>query len=92
MLRNRKRIWTPDDDRRLRDLRAAGRSSISIAAALKRSSKAVNTRLSFLTRQRPVFASSPSPSATTAENHGLPGEPDDLGTRRPAEPLPDRIR
>jgi len=91
MLRNKKRIWTAEDDRRLRDLRAAGRSSISIAAALKRSSKAVNTRLSFLTRQRPILASSASSSVTKAENHGLPGEPDSHGTT-PTEALPERIR
>jgi hypothetical protein len=54
MLRNKKRVWTAEDDRRLRELQAAGRSSISIAAALKRSSEAIRGRLSFLrTEQRP---------------------------------------
>ena len=53
MLRNKKKVWTAEEDRRLLELRAAGRSSISIAAALKRSLKAVNGRLSFLrARQR----------------------------------------
>jgi hypothetical protein len=47
----RKRPWSVDDDRRLLELRATGRSSRSIGVALKRSSKAVDDRLRIL-RQR----------------------------------------
>ena len=49
-LPNKKRrwAWTEEDDRRLLELRASGRSSISIAAALKRSTKAIDRRLSDL--------------------------------------------
>ena len=45
-----KRIWTEEEDRRLLELRQCGRTSISIAAKLKRTVKAVNARLSFLRR------------------------------------------
>jgi DNA-directed RNA polymerase specialized sigma24 family protein len=37
--------WTAKEDEHLLQLRASGRSSISIAAALKRSTKAVDGRL-----------------------------------------------
>jgi hypothetical protein len=61
MLRNLKNVWTTEDDRRLLELRAAGRSSISIGVALKRSSRAVNSRLSLLRAdQRSVATSGPS--------------------------------
>jgi hypothetical protein len=36
MVRNKKWEWTEGDDRRLLEMRAAGKSSISIAAKLKR--------------------------------------------------------
>jgi len=45
-----KRIWTDDEDRRLLELRQGGRTSISIAAKLKRTAGAVNARLYFLRR------------------------------------------
>jgi hypothetical protein len=45
------RLWTPEDDRRLIEMRAAGRPTFSIAAALSRSASAVAARLSIL-RQR----------------------------------------
>jgi hypothetical protein len=48
MVRNKRRAWTEEDDRRLLELRAAGRSSLSIAAALKRTTNAVDRRLSDL--------------------------------------------
>jgi hypothetical protein len=48
MLPNKKRPWTADDDEKLMALAAARRSTISIAAAMKRSKGAVLTRLSAL--------------------------------------------
>ena len=42
------RIWTEEEDRKLLALREAGRSSRSIAAKLKRTAGAVNSRLSVL--------------------------------------------
>jgi hypothetical protein len=40
--------WTEEDDRRLIEMRAAGRSIPSVAAALKRSSGAVSGRIAVL--------------------------------------------
>jgi hypothetical protein len=55
------RSWTPEEDARLIELRASGRSAISIAAALKRTTKSVERRLSNLrTREREV-SSDPDP-------------------------------
>ena len=45
---NRNRNWTEEEDRRLLELHDAGRSALSIAAALKRSKAAVQTRISKL--------------------------------------------
>jgi hypothetical protein len=45
---NRYRIWTPEEDRRLLELHAAGRSTVSISAALRRSKMAVRGRISIL--------------------------------------------
>lgn len=50
-MENRKRPWTDDDDRRLLELRAAGRSALSISVALRRTPSAVAGRISIL-RQR----------------------------------------
>jgi hypothetical protein len=47
-------------DRRLLELRAAGKSSISIAAGLKRSAKAINQRL-LLLRGRKQWAHEAKP-------------------------------
>jgi hypothetical protein len=47
----RNRSWTAEDDRRLLELRATGRSSRSIGVALKRSAKAVDDRLRILRRR-----------------------------------------
>ena len=47
------RPWTPDDDHRLLEMRAAGRPTFSIVAALNRSAAAVGARLSIL-RQRVI--------------------------------------
>jgi hypothetical protein len=46
-----KRPWTEEDDQKLLALADAGRSSLSIAAAIKRSKGAVQSRLNIL-RQR----------------------------------------
>jgi hypothetical protein len=48
---NKKRPWTAEDDEKLMALASARRSTISIAAAMKRSKGAVVNRLSAL-RQR----------------------------------------
>jgi hypothetical protein len=45
MLRNKNRNWTEAEDRRLLELHAAGRSALSMAAALKRSCRAISLRL-----------------------------------------------
>jgi Myb-like DNA-binding domain len=47
--------WTPEEDRRLLDLQAAGKSSFLIAAELRRSVGAVHGRLSVL-KARERFA------------------------------------
>jgi hypothetical protein len=44
----RNRRWTEEDDRRLLELRAGGRSAISKSAVLKRSVGAVEGRLSIV--------------------------------------------
>ena len=48
MIANRNRPWTEEEERRLRALKAAGRSAVSISAALKRSAGAVEGRLSVI--------------------------------------------
>jgi uncharacterized protein (DUF2252 family) len=48
MTANRNRPWTEDDDRRLLELKAAGRSAVSISAALKRSAGAIEGRASLI--------------------------------------------
>jgi len=48
MVGNRYKIWTQEDDRRLIELREAGRSTVSISAALRRSKSAVRGRISIL--------------------------------------------
>jgi hypothetical protein len=40
--------WTEEDDRRLLQLRSAGRSTLSIGLALKRSTSAIEGRLGVL--------------------------------------------
>ena len=64
-----KRIWTEEDDRRLLELRQDGRTSISIAAKLKRTAEAVDARLSFLRRTtRGLSATSGARTAGTKMN------------------------
>ncbi len=48
MIGNNMRPWTGEADRRLHDLHAMGRSTISLAAALKRTRSAVRNRLNML--------------------------------------------
>jgi hypothetical protein len=51
MPQNRNQIWTTDEDKRLLELHRAGRSFISIAAALKRSQDAIKGRLYVLKKR-----------------------------------------
>jgi len=61
MVRNKKWEWTEEDDRRLLEMRAAGKSSISIAAKLKRTPRAIDGRMSVLRKgQNPVPAGGPT--------------------------------
>jgi hypothetical protein len=48
MTGNKNRRWTEGDDHRLLELKGAGRSSVSISAALKRSAGAIEGRLSII--------------------------------------------
>jgi hypothetical protein len=52
MARNQNRIWSEEDDRRLLEMKAAGRSGVSIAAALRRSAGAVHARVSKLLSEK----------------------------------------
>jgi DNA-directed RNA polymerase alpha subunit len=51
MAHHRGNNWTPEDDRRLLDLIAAGKSWVLISANLKRSEKSVRVRANYLRRQ-----------------------------------------
>ena len=51
--------WSENEDRALKEMRAAGKSSVRIAAALKRSLKGVRGRLAVL-RTRESEPSNPS--------------------------------
>jgi hypothetical protein len=48
MARKSNMKWTEDDDRRLLQLRSAGKSPLSIGLALKRSTSAIEGRLGVL--------------------------------------------
>jgi hypothetical protein len=52
----RNKPWTAEDDRRLLELRAAGRSTISISATPKRSQSAVEDRLYILRKRTTATA------------------------------------
>jgi hypothetical protein len=56
---NRNRPWTGEDDRRLLELKAAGRSNLSIAVALRRSTSAVTGRLGVLRKRGEEMSSVP---------------------------------
>jgi hypothetical protein len=51
---NRNRIWSAEEDRRLLEMQASGRSFMSIAATLKRSQAAVEGRLYVLQKRAAV--------------------------------------
>lgn len=58
MPKNSSRPWTPEEDKRLLELRAAGKSREMIAAALHRSAKSVPSRLYVLSKaNRPAEGS-----------------------------------
>jgi hypothetical protein len=65
MVRNKYRRWTQEDDRRLLELRAAGRSAVSISAVLKRTVGAVQGRLSILR----ALAKSPKLQEEATQDH-----------------------
>ena len=70
MARRTNRPWTEEDDRRLIELKAAGRTAVSISAALKRSSGAVTARLSVLrVRQRASSKEDQAEGAVAPEIH-----------------------
>jgi hypothetical protein len=48
MPKNSSKKWTPEDDKRLLELKAAGISGLMVAAALRRSLKSINLRLRLL--------------------------------------------
>jgi hypothetical protein len=60
LAKNSNRPWTDEEDRRLLQLRAAGRSVISVAVALRRSAGAVGGRLNVLSKRAREMASVPS--------------------------------
>ena len=60
MALNKSKVWTEEEDRKLLELRQAGRAPISVAATLKRTRGAVNARLSFLIRETQHRAPSPA--------------------------------
>ena len=65
--------WTEEDDRRLMEMRAAGRSIRSLAAALRRSAGAVTGRISVLrSRRRAQSKANPDSedSAVSAQHKG----------------------
>jgi hypothetical protein len=64
MALNRIPVWTTEDDKRLLELQRSGRSYMSIAAALKRSQKAVEGRL-YVLRKREM-KSLPDPMTSEA--------------------------
>jgi len=54
MPKNSSRPWTPQEDKRLLELRGAGKSREMIAAALHRSAKSVPSRLYALSKVNPA--------------------------------------
>jgi hypothetical protein len=48
MASNSSKQWTPEEDKRLLELEAAGKSRVLIAAALRRTVKSIPSRLSLL--------------------------------------------
>jgi DNA-binding NarL/FixJ family response regulator len=62
---NSNKKWTPDEDKRLLELQAAGKSNFLIAAELRRSSGAVSGRLSVLKARQSFPSNSSTPLSTT---------------------------
>ena len=56
--------WTPEAEKQLRELQAAGKSSSSIAAHLRRSIESIRGRL-FILKARERFAGNPDATGTT---------------------------
>lgn len=67
--------WTEDDDLRLLEMRAAGRSIPSVAAALKRSARAVTGRIAVLRSRAKAEAKAgplcPKTMLVSAQHEGL---------------------
>lgn len=68
MGKNSNAKWTPEDDRKLLELKAAGRSAAAIAAALQRTEMSVVSRVGVLKSRlaksgqvRPIGDPDPSP-------------------------------
>jgi hypothetical protein len=55
MAKNSNRQWTPEEDQRLLQLHAAGKSRISIAAALRRTPGSIPMRL-YVVRRKTTMA------------------------------------
>jgi hypothetical protein len=63
MARKSNTKWTEEDDRRLLQLRSAGKSALSIGLALRRSSSAIEGRLGVLkARAREIASEQLKPS------------------------------
>ena len=58
MARNSSKQWTPEDEKRLLELEAAGKPRVMIAAALHRSAGSISSRLGIL-RLRQAKAAAP---------------------------------
>jgi hypothetical protein len=91
MARNRNNKWTADLDRRLLEMKAAGKSVFAIAAAFKRSAAAIVQRLYLLRRRERKH---PGGGDDTVKVVGLPatahaGPPDPLEVGQMAEPIID---
>jgi DNA-binding NarL/FixJ family response regulator len=73
MARNSNERWTPEEDKRLLKLRADGKSSILIAAALRRSLGSVQGRI-YLIRRRAAGDANVTPSDRTRTTWSLADE------------------
>jgi DNA-binding NarL/FixJ family response regulator len=62
---NSNKKWTPEEDKRLLELQAAGKSNFSIAAGLRRSVQAVLGHFSILRARERLIASSDTTQSTT---------------------------
>ena len=69
MTANKNRPWSEDDDHRLLELKAAGRSAVSISAALKRSAGAIEGRASFIRARERLTRDAGSETARSRVRH-----------------------